>query len=336
MADAEHVELLTQGREAWNNWRQSNPDLEPDLSTEILFGADLSGFNLARCNLVASVLAGADLRTADLSKADLSHATLLQAKMDGAKLTNATLFGANLSSTSLTGVDAREANLMCCVLVDADLRGANISGARVYGVAAWDTNLSGVIQRDLIITRPEERNITLDQIEMAQFINLVVRNSRMHDALDTLSSKLVLLLGRFSDGRKAVLETLRSELRGSGLVPVVFDFEKTARRSMTETVVAIASLACFMVADITDGHSVQHELQAIVPQFDSLSVVLVEHVSNKSYAMVEDILKKDNVKGLFQYDDSEDLRELVRDQLKSWSANNSSDAAQSKRFRLSR
>jgi hypothetical protein len=32
MANDEHVEMLKKGNPAWNNWRQRNPDIEPDLS----------------------------------------------------------------------------------------------------------------------------------------------------------------------------------------------------------------------------------------------------------------------------------------------------------------
>lgn len=336
MANPDHIDWLTQGRDAWNAWRQNNPEIEPDLSTEILFEADLSGYNLARANLVASVLAGADLRAADLSNADLSYATLLNAKMDEAKLTDATLFGANLSLASLKGVDARRANLMCSVLVDADLRDADISGAVVYGVAAWDIRLDGLQQRDLIITRPGEGEITVDQLDMAQFINLVIHNNRMHDALDTLSSKLVLLLGRFSEQRKKVLDELRVELRSRGMVPVVFDFEKPARRDLKETVMAIASIACFAIADITDAKSVPLELEAISPNFPSLPLVLIEHVSNESFAMVGVIQQRAVEKAIYQYNDTEDLRELVNAGLKSWSSNHSVDESALRRVRIGR
>jgi hypothetical protein len=54
MANDEHVALLKQGVDAWNTWRDENPDIRPDLSN-----ADLTG---------------ADLRQADLREAHLSRA----------------------------------------------------------------------------------------------------------------------------------------------------------------------------------------------------------------------------------------------------------------------
>ncbi len=32
MVNPEHLEILKQGVEAWNQWRENNPDVEPDLS----------------------------------------------------------------------------------------------------------------------------------------------------------------------------------------------------------------------------------------------------------------------------------------------------------------
>ena len=47
MANEEHVALLKQGVDAWNAWRQSNPDVGPDLIQAYLSGADLSGADLS-------------------------------------------------------------------------------------------------------------------------------------------------------------------------------------------------------------------------------------------------------------------------------------------------
>ena len=46
MANAKHVALLKQGVDAWNAWREENPDVRPDLSGAHLDGADLTGAHL--------------------------------------------------------------------------------------------------------------------------------------------------------------------------------------------------------------------------------------------------------------------------------------------------
>ena len=87
MANDEHVRILRQGVEAWNQWRRENPRTEPHLSGATLSDADLSDANLYR----------ADLGDADLVGADLSRAALR-----GADLVGAHLYRTNLSDMDLT------------------------------------------------------------------------------------------------------------------------------------------------------------------------------------------------------------------------------------------
>jgi uncharacterized protein YjbI with pentapeptide repeats len=51
MADPEHLEILRNGVEGWNRWRESNPEARPDLSASALSRQDLRGANLSRANL---------------------------------------------------------------------------------------------------------------------------------------------------------------------------------------------------------------------------------------------------------------------------------------------
>jgi len=62
MANEEHLKILKQRVEAWNEWREKNPQITPDLSKANLIMADLSGANLNK-----AVLIGADLIMTNLS-----------------------------------------------------------------------------------------------------------------------------------------------------------------------------------------------------------------------------------------------------------------------------
>ncbi len=42
MANEEHLKILKQGVEAWNEWREKNPKITPGLSKADLYKADLS------------------------------------------------------------------------------------------------------------------------------------------------------------------------------------------------------------------------------------------------------------------------------------------------------
>ena len=66
MANPEHVDILKQGVDAWNAWRQDNPDLAPDLSHADPHGANLSDANLSNANLSNANLSVANLEGVDL------------------------------------------------------------------------------------------------------------------------------------------------------------------------------------------------------------------------------------------------------------------------------
>jgi len=253
MANPDHLKTLRQGVGAWNAWRARNPDLTPDLRGAPLVGADLGGANLV----------GADLSEANLSKANLRWALLSRVNLWGANLV-----GANLSEADLVG-----ANLSYAILVDVDVTNADITGCRIYGVSAWGLKLSEETkQQDLIITRWNQPEITVDNIEVAQFIYLLLYNQKIRHVIDTITSKVVLILGRFTDERKAVLDALRDELRKRDYLPVLFDFDKPTSRTTDETVTLLARMARFVIADISDAKSVLQELRAIVPELPSVPV----------------------------------------------------------------
>ena len=307
MANDEHVALLKQGVDSWNKWRDGNPDIRPDLDEADLSGAglskanlifanlqeanlngvvlseanlyganldqanlqraNLSGAGLSQASLVRANLSGANLREANLREANLREANLRGANLSGAGLSGANLIGAYLNDANLSGANLRGANLEAATLVGTDLTGADFTGCRIYGVSAWGLKLEGIKQHNLIITRPGEPTVTVDNIEVAQFIYLLLHNEKIRDVIDTIGKKGVLLLGRFTDDRIDVLERLRGKLRDLGYLPMVFNFDKPQTKDFTETVRLLASLSKFIIVDITNPRSAPLELQATVPDY---------------------------------------------------------------------
>ncbi len=125
--------------------------------------------------------------------------------------------------------------------MDTDLTGADLTGCRIYGVSAWGLKLERAKQQNLVITPRNEPEITVDNIEVAQFIYLLLHNQKIRDVIDTITSKVVLILGRFTDERKAVLDALREELRKRNYLPILFDFDVPAARSGPSAFSLIAS-----------------------------------------------------------------------------------------------
>ena len=151
--------------------------------------------------------------------------------------------------------------------MDTNLTGADLTGCRIYGISAWNLILEGTKQQNLIITRQNEPEITVDNIEVAQFVYLLLNNQKIRDVIDTIGKKGVLLLGRFTEGRIQVLERLRDKLRSLGFVPMVFNFDKPETKDFTETVRLLANLSHFVIVDITNPRSAPLELQATVPDY---------------------------------------------------------------------
>src|SRR5262249_41905149 len=222
----------------------------------------------ARRTSIRRSSAGRTSGGADLIETDLSNADLSAAKLSDADLNAGNLIKANLSHAKLSGADLQGASL-----VDADLADADLTGCHIYGVSVWGLKLdSRTKQQNLIITYENEPAITVDNIEVAQFIYLMLNNEKVRDVIDTITSKVVLILGRFTQERKPVLEALREELRQRKYLPILFDFEKPRSRTTDETVTLLARMARFVVADISDAKSVLQELRAIVPDLPSVPV----------------------------------------------------------------
>jgi hypothetical protein len=89
MANDEHVALLKKGVDAWNEWREKNPDIHPDLSGANLRKANLRKANLSEADLGGANLSGANLWRADLTMANLSGANLMFATLVRMDLTDA-------------------------------------------------------------------------------------------------------------------------------------------------------------------------------------------------------------------------------------------------------
>jgi len=64
MANQEHLDILMQGVEVWNQWREENSEIKPDLRMADLSDADLRETDLSRANLSGADLCRADLRSA--------------------------------------------------------------------------------------------------------------------------------------------------------------------------------------------------------------------------------------------------------------------------------
>jgi uncharacterized protein YjbI with pentapeptide repeats len=279
-----------------------------DLSSSRLVRVNLNGAQLEQANLQSAYLAGvsleqatlrnANLRGATLSEANLNQADLMGADLSRATLTNAILTkaqlpSADLSYADLNGADLSGAYLVGALLLRTSIDQAKVSGSSVYGISVWDLQGEFAEQKDLIITRGEEPILTVDNLRVAQFLYLILNNEELRDVINTVTSKLVLILGRFADeNRKAVLDAVRKKLREYSLLPVVFDFDRPIDRDFTEMVQTLAGLSLFVIIDITNPKSTPLEMEAIVKHFKIPYVPILDLSADKQpFSMIVDLQK---------------------------------------------
>ena len=415
MANEKHLQILLQGVETWNNWRQRWGDEWLNLSRVDLRGFDLRNADLRGCRLDLSDLSGSDLRGANLRHADLSMAKLCNANMNGcylfhttvdeadfsgakmievtfsddlegrkeitlgkfmrcdltranfcnvhfdmvsfkeailtdadfehaefdggitvfekARIQNASfrnawlvganmaeadfrqadLYMANLAHATLSDADLRGARLLGCMLVETNLEGANISGCSVYGVSAWSIVGTPKEQNNLNISPERQPPIYVDDIEVAQFIFLLLNHKKLRQVVNAVTQKGVLLLGRFSDGGLENLQAIAQKLREQQYLPILFDFDRPDQRDYTETVKTLAWLSRFIIVDLS-GPSIPQELHAIAPH---VAVPIFSIIQNgyKPYSMFADLLKYPWIKSPIQYDNTDALLQVLSDKI---------------------
>jgi uncharacterized protein YjbI with pentapeptide repeats len=270
-----------------------------------LTGVDLSGRTLAgasfwRANLTNANLSDTDCQMVEFAEAQLIGANLSQsyfptAEFREANLTNADLHGSNLANTSF---------------LRATVEGANFQDCYVYGLSAWDLIGTPESQKDLIVTPPTEPIITVDDLEVAQFLYLVYNNKKIRNFMNAFTEKNVLILGRFTPPeRKAVLDGLREKLRTFDLVPIVFDFDAPEDKDYTETVQTLAGMSMFVIVDVTNPKSTPLEMEATVKQFKIPYVPIIDtSADQRPFAMMIDLQKSFHwVLPTFAYKSKEEL-----------------------------
>jgi uncharacterized protein YjbI with pentapeptide repeats len=303
MANSEHIAKLLEGAQAWNDWRNANAGSHPDLSNIDFYTVGgqpeysalqiYSGFDFSHCALYRASLRNCIFEECDFSNSRLSFSDLVDSHCTNCNFQGARLNVSKIGSAKFISCDFTDAELSYCSaeetsfigstfvrtklnnmsLVGTDFSNTTIDSVLVYGTSAWDLNLAGSVQQNIYISN-QSSTITVPDIELAQFIALLVNNSKIREIIDTITSKVVLILGRFTKSRKAILDEIKNELQVHGYVPVLFDFEGPQSRDLTETIITLASISKFVVADLSMAKSIPQELSSFVPHFPSIPVQL--------------------------------------------------------------
>jgi uncharacterized protein YjbI with pentapeptide repeats len=245
MANEEHLAILRQGVEVWNEWKKDNPKRRVDLRHANLSGTNLSRANLEGANLREANLGEANLEQANFDRAfckganfrasNLQEASLRQTYLQGANLKaanliranfkNANLENSNLEVASLGGANferafLRNANLLAhihrCNLRNSILEGANLGGANLQNV---DLSYADLSYANLISTKFSnavltQANLHTSQVVAAEFNNSVLTGACIADWHINSSTKLDGVICDY------IYRTIEKDGQFSGRLPV--------------------------------------------------------------------------------------------------------------------
>lgn len=314
-----------------NSVNFSGANFENAFCPESYFGgcnfenANLKGTKLFRSKLDASNLKGAVVD----ENTDMSMCNLAAVDMSGIQAKGISMSFSLLSSANLTDADFSNADLSQVVLVGANIDGTNFTGAKIHGISAWDLQGQARDESNLIITKMGDSILTVDDLEVAQFVYLILNNQKIRDVINTVTTKTVLILGRFSEERKKILDAIRNQLHKQNYVGVIFDFDPSEHRNLTETVSTLAHMAKFIIADVTHARSIGQELTHIIPQLPSVPVQPIVHSSDTEWAMFKDLKVTGTVLPTFTYDSLENLLDSLEQEvinpINNWFLNHETD-----------
>ena len=131
--------------------------------------------------------------------------------------------------------------------------------------------------------------------------------------LSEVASRSVLILGRFTETRKPVLDLIRREISTPPrrYVPILFDFDRPKDRTMVESVLRFAGVSRFVIADLSDPKWVLAELQQVVPAFRSLPVVPIIESTQREEEVVAHFEGYASVHKAVRYKDATHLRAIL-------------------------
>ena len=124
MANPEHLRILAQGVESFNEWKRINYAIVTDLSRTSFAGENLANVDLRKTYLQEANFSGANLRRSDLSGADLSFVDFSYADLREADLCDAFLPRAIFSGAKVSGAWFHNAYIESTVFTDIELHEA--------------------------------------------------------------------------------------------------------------------------------------------------------------------------------------------------------------------
>ncbi len=182
MPNQKHFEIVKQGVDEWNKWREENPEIEPDLSDIDLSDMKLNNANLRDTDLRRSILRNTDFRGANLVRADLRAVNINKASFNLAKLREANFSEAYLRESDLSEADLKKAYFIRADLVRVDLWESNLTKAdfRWAYLIGTDLKEANLTQADLRWAYLSESNLSQANLSQANLIKASIIKTNLH------------------------------------------------------------------------------------------------------------------------------------------------------------
>jgi hypothetical protein len=135
MANPKHVAKLKEGKDAWNDWRDSTSEV-PDLREANLAGRNFVGYDFKNLLVDFATLAGSRFANCNLEDASFRNAYGMDARFYGSYVQRCDfrqtgLHGARFDYTVATGADFRGADLSWAFFDTCDLEHTSFADARL-------------------------------------------------------------------------------------------------------------------------------------------------------------------------------------------------------------
>jgi len=168
MANIEHIKLLCQGVEKWNEHR-SKHDFVPDLTHVEIRSANLQGALFQQADFDGSIFSKVDFGGGHLEKARLNGVTVSRTSFRRASLTHAELKGADFKracfeDTDLSGTIAFDLKIRHANMTHASFRDAKLRYAHVYNSVVRGIDLHGAEIEHVIFKRATIEQARLDDL----------------------------------------------------------------------------------------------------------------------------------------------------------------------------
>ena len=269
MANPGHLEILKQGVEQWNKWREEHPDVRPNLREVDLRWAKLTGANLSEAYFGEANLSEADLGGVNLRLANLRRANLSGGHLRGAYFRGADLFGANLFGANLSGADLGEVYFLGASLRGADLSGADFTKAQTRGTIFADVDLSAAKGLETIDHRGPS-SVGIDTIfkSRGKIPEVFLRGCGVPDEFIKSLASLVAngfhsCFISYSTKDQEFADRLDADLQAKGV------------------------RCWFAPHDIQGGKTIHEQIDEAIRRYDRLLLILSEHSINSGWVETE-------------------------------------------------